>query len=94
MQLINVRARGQPESSATSPSSPRPAYTYTAREQATLQSLLAKQLGPEYLSSKPGPGHTRVQYLATSRSFELANELFGFNGWSTSIRDVQISTLR
>ncbi|RMZ88534.1 hypothetical protein DV736_g4227, partial [Chaetothyriales sp. CBS 134916] len=63
---------------------------YTAVEIATLQSRLDKQLGPEYISSRSGPGGGRVHYLAADKVIGLANEVFGFNGWSSAIQQIQI----
>jgi DNA repair and recombination protein RAD52 len=63
---------------------------YTAQEIATLQSRLDRQLGPEYISSRAGPGGSKVHYLAAEKVINLANEVFGFNGWSSSIQNVQI----
>lgn len=63
---------------------------YTAQEIATLQSRLDKQLGPEYISSRPGAGNQKVHYLAAEKVINLANEIFGFNGWSSSIQNIQI----
>ncbi|KAF2100716.1 RAD52 DNA repair protein, partial [Rhizodiscina lignyota] len=63
---------------------------YTAQEIATLQSRLDKQLGPEYISTRPGAGGSKVHYLAAEKVINLANEVFGFNGWSSSIQNVQI----
>ncbi|MCJ1260029.1 DNA repair protein rad52 [Lignoscripta atroalba] len=63
---------------------------YTAQEIATLQSRLEKQLGPEYISSRPGAAGQKVHYLAAEKCINLANEVFGFNGWSSSIQNVQI----
>ncbi|KAK8244218.1 Alpha/Beta hydrolase protein [Phyllosticta capitalensis] len=63
---------------------------WTAKEIATLQSRLEKQLGPEYISSRKGPGNRTLYYLPAEKAINLANEVFGFNGWSSSIRDVQI----
>jgi DNA repair and recombination protein RAD52 len=64
--------------------------TYTAQEIASLQSRLEKQLGPEYISSRPGAAGQKVYYVAGEKCINLANEVFGFNGWSSSIRDIQI----
>ena len=70
---------------------PKPRMSeYTAQEIATLQSRLDKQLGPEYISARQGPGGKKVHYLAAEKVISLANEVFGFNGWSSSIRNVQI----
>ncbi|EXJ64230.1 hypothetical protein A1O7_00566 [Cladophialophora yegresii CBS 114405] len=63
---------------------------YTAQEIATLQSRLHRQLGPEYISSRAGPGGSKVHYLAAEKAISLANEVFGFNGWSSSIQNIQI----
>ena len=63
---------------------------YTAREIATLQSRLNKQLGPEFLSTRAGPAGSKVHYISSDKCINLANEVFGFNGWSSSIREVQV----
>ncbi|XP_014558712.1 hypothetical protein COCVIDRAFT_93711, partial [Bipolaris victoriae FI3] len=63
---------------------------FTASEIATLQSKLNKQLGPEYISQRPGNGGGRVAYLEGNKAIALANEVFGFNGWSSSLGQVQI----
>ena len=57
---------------------------------ATLQSRLDKQLGPEYISTRPGAGGGKVHYLAAEKVINLANEVFGFNGWSSAIQNVQV----
>jgi DNA repair and recombination protein RAD52 len=63
---------------------------YTAQEIATLQSRLERKLGPEYISSRAGPSGQKVHYLAAEKCIQLANEVFGFNGWSSSIKEVQV----
>ncbi len=63
---------------------------YTAQEIATLSSRLQKQLGPEYISSRPGPAGQKVHYLAADKCISLANGVFGFNGWSSGIQNIQI----
>ena len=69
----------------------RPRVTeYTAQEIATLQSRLDKQLGPEYISSRPGAAGQKVHYLAAEKVINLANEVFGFNGWSSAIQNIHI----
>ena len=84
---------------------------YTAQQIATLSSRLEKQLGPEYISSRQGPGGKPVYYLAAGesestytcarpmltgleKSITLANEVFGFNGWCSSIREIQMDFVR
>ncbi|UKZ73058.1 hypothetical protein TrVFT333_000698 [Trichoderma virens FT-333] len=63
---------------------------WTAKEIATIASRLDKQLGPEYISSRAGPGGSRVHYLTAEKVIGLANEVFGFNGWSSSIQNIQV----
>lgn len=63
---------------------------YTAEEIATLSSRLEKRLGPEYISTRPGASGQRVSYLAADKCINLANEVFGFNGWSSGIQQIQI----
>ncbi|KAK4148030.1 uncharacterized protein C8A04DRAFT_23823 [Dichotomopilus funicola] len=63
---------------------------FTAQEIATLQCMLEKQLGPEYLSSRAGPSGSRLHYITAEKCISLANEVFGFNGWSSAIKEVQV----
>lgn len=63
---------------------------YTAQQIATLQSRLEKQLGPEYISSRAGPSGQRVHYVAAEKCIALANDIFGFNGWSSSIQNITV----
>lgn len=63
---------------------------YTAQEIATLQARLEKQLGPEYLSARSGPSGQKVHYIAAEKCIALANEVFGFNGWSSAVREMQV----
>ncbi|CAH6719739.1 DNA repair and recombination protein Rad52p [[Candida] jaroonii] len=58
---------------------------YTQEELDRIQITLSKVLGPEYISSRPGGGGSRVSYLEGWKALNLANEVFGFNGWSSEI---------
>ncbi|KAG6809698.1 hypothetical protein H0H92_015121 [Tricholoma furcatifolium] len=53
---------------------------------AQLQAKLNQKLGPEYISQRPGPGGgPKLTYAEGWKVINLANEVFGFNGWSSSI---------
>ncbi|KAG1745288.1 Rad52/22 family double-strand break repair protein-domain-containing protein [Suillus lakei] len=53
---------------------------------ATLQAKLNKKLGPEYISQRPGPGGgPKLTYAEGWKILNIANEVFGFNGWSSQI---------
>ncbi|WFD36597.1 DNA repair protein rad52 [Malassezia cuniculi] len=67
---------------------------WSATRLATLQAKLNQRLGPEYLSQRPGPGGgVKLTYIEGWRVVDLANEVFGFNGWSTSIQRLDIDYL-
>lgn len=58
----------------------------TAVKLATLQAKLNKKLGPEFVSQRPGPGGAmKLTYAEGWKIINLANEVFGFNGWSSSV---------
>ncbi|KAI9666858.1 MAG: DNA repair protein rad52 [Trizodia sp. TS-e1964] len=71
-------------------SSPHRISEYTPKEAAVIQASLEKQLGPEYLTSRPGAGGQKIHYITGEKCIQLANEIFGFNGWSSSIQTVQV----
>lgn len=60
-------------------------YNYTAEEYQAVQNALRQKLGPEYISSRMAGGGQKVCYIEGHRVISLANELFGYNGWSHSI---------
>ncbi|XP_067855811.1 DNA repair protein RAD52 homolog isoform X2 [Heptranchias perlo] len=60
-------------------------YQYTAEEYQAIQNALQRRLGPEYISQRPAGGGQKVCYIEGHRVVNLANELFGYNGWSHSI---------
>ncbi|TFK49114.1 recombination protein Rad52, partial [Heliocybe sulcata] len=63
----------------------------TARKVAELQAKLDMRLGPEYISQRPGPGGgPKLTYAEGWKIINLANEVFGFNGWSSNV--VSLST--
>ncbi|KAK4053251.1 DNA repair protein rad52 [Microbotryomycetes sp. JL221] len=52
-----------------------------------LDAKLQCNLGPEYMSTRTGAGNSKVSYLEGWQAVQLANELFGHNGWSSEIRE-------
>jgi Rad52/22 family double-strand break repair protein len=58
----------------------------TAERIAALQAKLNQKLGPEYISQRPGPGGgVKLTYAEGWKIINLANEVFGFNGWSSQV---------
>ncbi|XP_039626023.1 DNA repair protein RAD52 homolog isoform X3 [Polypterus senegalus] len=60
-------------------------YKYTAEEYQAVQNALKQKLGPEYISTRQAGGGQKVCYIEGHKVIGLANELFGYNGWSHSI---------
>jgi len=67
----------------------------TIQAVATLQAKLNQRLGPEYISQRPGPGNgSKLTYVEGWKVINLANEVFGFNGWSSSITSLTTDYVR
>ncbi|XP_029455785.1 DNA repair protein RAD52 homolog isoform X3 [Rhinatrema bivittatum] len=60
-------------------------HLYTAEEYKAIQNALRQKLGPEYISSRQAGGGQKVCYIEGHRVVSLANEIFGYNGWSHSV---------
>lgn len=61
----------------------------TAMRIAGLQVKLDQKLGPEYISQRQGPrGGPKLTYAEGWKIINLANEVFGFNGWSSNLINV------
>ncbi|KAM4039433.1 DNA repair protein RAD52 homolog isoform 2-T2 [Anomaloglossus baeobatrachus] len=58
---------------------------YSAEEYRAIQTALRQKLGPEYISSRQAGGGQKVCYIEGHRVVSLANEMFGYNGWSHSV---------
>jgi DNA repair and recombination protein RAD52 len=86
-----MHANGIPAPQTPFTTSGLPISEETAKKIATLQVKLDQKLGPEYISQRPGPGGgPKLTYVEGWKIINLANEVFGFNGWSSSI--VNLST--
>ncbi|CAI1622573.1 hypothetical protein SEUBUCD646_0M01130 [Saccharomyces eubayanus] len=58
-----------------------------------IQTKLDKKLGPEYISKRIGFGTSRIAYIEGWRVINLANQIFGYNGWSTEVKSVIVDFL-
>ncbi|XP_012380260.2 DNA repair protein RAD52 homolog isoform X2 [Dasypus novemcinctus] len=58
---------------------------YTSEEYQAIQNALRQRLGPEYISSRLAGGGQKVCYIEGHRVINLANEMFGYNGWAHSV---------
>ncbi|ORZ36706.1 hypothetical protein BCR44DRAFT_125376 [Catenaria anguillulae PL171] len=66
-------------------------YTYDERER--MADALARKLPPDCISQRSGGAAGQVKYIEGWRAIELANEIFGFNGWSMSVLNNSIDFL-
>ncbi|KAI9278122.1 hypothetical protein BY458DRAFT_488266 [Sporodiniella umbellata] len=62
---------------------------FTEEEYDRISEQLQKSLGPEWLTQRPGPSG-RLTYIEGKTAINLANDIFGFNGWSSDIKDTTI----
>lgn len=61
---------------------------YTAEEEQRIAAELDKPLELCEVKSRQGNGNITLNYLEGWRATELANSIFGFNGWSCEIKSV------
>jgi len=58
---------------------------FSESEKKRIGEALTRKLGNDKLAQRRGPGGGRVTYLEGWQATELANEVFGYNGWSSRI---------
>ncbi|ESO85239.1 hypothetical protein LOTGIDRAFT_130753, partial [Lottia gigantea] len=58
---------------------------FTDEEHEAIQECLRQRLGPKFISQRTGPGGSKLAYIEGWKLINLANETFGFNGWSHSV---------
>uniref|UniRef100_A0A3P8V682 RAD52 homolog, DNA repair protein n=1 Tax=Cynoglossus semilaevis TaxID=244447 RepID=A0A3P8V682_CYNSE len=66
--------------------------TRDTEEYQAVHNALRQRLGPEYISTRLAGGGQRVCYVEGHRVVSLANEMFGYNGWSHSISQQNVGT--
>ncbi|WUR02872.1 DNA repair and recombination protein RAD52 (RAD52) [Vairimorpha necatrix] len=63
---------------------------FDSDEKSRISKLLNKKLAPEYISYRQGFNRTVVPYVEGWTVISLANQIFGFNGWSSQIIKMEI----
>ncbi|KAJ2021030.1 DNA repair protein rad52 [Coemansia sp. S610] len=66
------------------------AAPYSKKEAQRIQSQLRRPLGPEHVSKRAGAGNSSLSYIEGWRIISIANQVFGFNGWSSSIQNFAV----
>ena len=60
-----------------------------ASETSVIQAKLNRRLGPEYVSQRPAPGGQKLTYVEGWKIIGLANEVFGYNGWCSTVTKIE-----
>jgi DNA repair and recombination protein RAD52 len=87
-QLMQTPTLAQPQ-----PQSAFGQVQYSEEEERVTAIMLQRKLGSEYISKRSGPGGSSVSYLESNKAIELANKVFGFNGWSITIVHMNLDYL-
>ncbi|KAF9428831.1 DNA repair protein rad52 [Podila epigama] len=87
---LNVTHPPQPQTNA---SSALKRAEFTTEEKVHINANLAKYLSPDFTTNRAGPGGSRLTYIETWRIKNMANSIFGFDGWSSTISDVTVDFL-
>lgn len=59
-------------------------------EAKRISTNLSKKLGPEFISYRTGFNMSKVAYIEGWTAISLANQIFGFNGWSSEIKNTSV----
>ncbi|KYQ88572.1 DNA repair and recombination protein [Tieghemostelium lacteum] len=62
---------------------------FTEEEFNRISNELKKHVADDDVAVRPGPGGTQLAYLETYKVINFANAIFGFNGWSSTITELQ-----
>ncbi|KAJ2521520.1 DNA repair protein rad52 [Coemansia sp. RSA 2049] len=73
-----------------SPDEDESLHPFTQEETQRMHQMLRRKLGPEHVSTRQGMGGMRLSYIEGWRIISIANEVFGFNGWRSSIQNLTI----
>ncbi|KAM0674888.1 DNA repair protein rad52 [Gurleya vavrai] len=63
---------------------------FTQNEIKSIQLDLEKRLGPELISYRQGYASSKLSYIEGWMAISLANKIFGFNGWSSKIKKINL----
>lgn len=64
--------------------------SWTTQESSGISDLLEKNLGPEYITYRAAAGRMTVPYIEGWKVIRIANEIFGYNGWNSEIKNLSV----
>ena len=62
--------------------------------ESEIQTEIQSKLQKNNISYRKGRGNVKVAYLESGRAIQLANSVFGFNGWSCQVLDCREELVR
>ncbi|KAJ3107673.1 Cell death protease [Physocladia obscura] len=86
----NIHLRSAQPQIASAQTPPFGQRNFAGSERAHIAATLRKAVGPEFLAQRAGPGGSKLVYIPGNRVISLANDVFGFDGWSHSILGSEI----
>ena len=66
---------------------------FAPEEKKRIGEALTQKLGNDKLSSRRGPGGSKVTYVEGWQATELANEVFGYDGWRSKIMSLHLDSM-
>ncbi|KAL7712453.1 DNA repair and recombination protein Rad22 [Entamoeba marina] len=60
------------------------------KDREEVQRILEKKVENDYVATRPGPSNMKLTYLESWKVVELSNALFGFDGWSCCITNMNV----
>ena len=67
---------------------------FSPDEKKRIGQALTCKLGVDKLAQRRGPGGSKVTYLEGWQATELANQVFGYNGWRSKIMSLHLDSLQ
>jgi len=72
------------------PETRHPVFDAGSGDTSIIQTKLNRRLGPEYVSQRPAPGGgPKLTYVEGWKMIGLANEVFGYNGWCSTVTRIE-----
>lgn len=59
------------------------------QEHVKIRGILKRPLSKEFISERLGPGGKILNYIPANVIYDIANLVFGFDGWSTEVKSVE-----
>ncbi len=65
-------------------------HPYYSSLGAEISSMLSQDIPFENIAKRKGPGNSELYYVEAVKIIDMANDIFGFDGWASSVIDVTL----